>query len=325
MPPIEPKPGIPLLSVVLVTYNSAHVVSTALSPLEDVDDVEIIVVDNASSDGTRDVLRARHPGVHVVESPRNGGFAAGVNQGTTRATAPVVLLLNPDARVEWPDLQRCLELFEDPMVGAVAPRTVQPDGRQAILDAGRAPTIWRCFTHATGLSRLGARFLEGLYLFPWQAEGVRAVDWVSGACMLLRRSAFEELGGLSERWFMYAEDVDVCLRAGDAGYRVLLRGDAVVVHEGGASSRTDSGPERANAAWLLNTYDLYCLRYRPGRVRALGWRSVATMWMLTRAGVYRRRSTRDPKGQLDWQTESRKFVTFARAIWQAPRPGGQQR
>lgn len=315
----------PALSVVLVAYNSAHVLSTAIDPLEDVDQVEIIVVDNASSDDTLEVLSSRHPGVQVVESSRNGGFASGVNQGAAVASAPVVLLLNPDARVEWSDLQRCLARFADPSVGVVAPRTVQPEGRQAVLDAGRAPTIWRCFTHATGLSRLGGRLLEGLFLFPAQAKGVREVDWVSGSCMLLRRSALEELGGLSERWFMYAEDVDVCLRARDAGYRVLLQGDAVVVHEGGASSRVEPGRERPSSAWLLNTYELYCLRYRPGPARALGWRLVAATWMLTRAGAYRRRGAGVVEEKLDWQSESRKFLSFALDIWRAPRPDRRRR
>ncbi len=137
----SPAPD-PILSVVVVTYNSAAIVSTALTPLLDKDGVEVIVVDNASTDETVNHVRAAHPHVEVVRSPSNGGFASGVNQGIARAQGSVVLLLNPDAVVEWRDVQLCLQVFAaNSNVGVVAPRTLQPQGRQAILDAGREPTV----------------------------------------------------------------------------------------------------------------------------------------------------------------------------------------
>lgn len=310
----------PALSVIVVTYNSAGIVSSALAPLVGRDGVEVIVVDNNSTDETVKRVRTLHPGIVVVQSSVNGGFATGVNQGIARATGSVVLLLNPDAVVEWPDVQRCLKVFEDdPTVGVVAPQTVQPDGRQAILEAGRAPNLWRCFTHASGLSRapLGWHRLEGLYVFPNQAHGRRTVDWVSGCCMFVRHSVLQSVGGLTERWFMYAEDIEFCLRVGDAGHRVVVESSAEVIHQIGASSAPDSSTPSVNSAWLVNLYELYCLRYRPGVVRALAWKCVAVFWMLSRAASYRRRSRRAPRGGIDWLAESRKFVVFSSDVWRA--------
>ncbi len=108
--------------------------------------------------------------------------------------------------------------------------------------------------------------------------------------MFVRRSAIEELGGLTERWFMYAEDIELCLRARDAGFGVVLEADAQVVHQIGASSAPEVEAPTANSAWLLNLYELYYLRHRPGAVRALAWRGVAVCWMLSRAAAYWRRS-----------------------------------
>lgn len=310
----------PALTVLVVTYNSAGIVASALTPLVGRAGVEVIVVDNNSTDDTVRCVRRINPEIVVVQSSENGGFASGVNQGITRAQGRVVLLLNPDAVIDWPDVQRCLRVFEDDLTAAVvSPRTVQPDGRQTILDAGRAPSIWRCFTHATGLSRASGwwRGFEGLYLFPAHVKGRRSVDWVSGCCMFIRHSVLTELGGLSERWFMYAEDVELCLRAQDAGYEVVLEPRAQVVHQIGSSSAPEGGAVAANSAWLLNLYDLYCLRRKPGMVRVLAWKSVAVFWMLSRAAAYRWRGDHLKGEGTDWHSESNKFAKYGGDIWRA--------
>lgn len=316
----DANPVRPALTVVVVTYNSAGIVASALSSLVGRSDVEVIVVDNASTDDTVECVRRIHPEIVIVQSAANGGFASGVNQGIARAQGEVVLLLNPDAVIEWPDVQRCLRVLEDDVTtGVVAPRTVQPDGRQAILDAGRAPTVWRCFTHATGLSRASGwwRGFEGLYLFPAHVTGRRSVDWVSGCCMFVRHSVLKEVGGLTERWFMYAEDIELCLRIKDAGHKVVLEPHAQVLHQIGSSSTPESGASATNSAWLLNLYDLYRMRREPGALRALAWKSVAVFWMLSRAAVFRWRGSRVKREETDWRSEGDKFAKYGRDIWRA--------
>lgn len=224
------------MDVVVVSYNSRAYLRDCVEPLARDTDVLVVVVDNASSDGSLDVI-ADLP-VVPVPLPHNRGFAHGCNAGWRRGDSPYVLFLNPDARMSSGALHRLVHVLEeDERIGAAAPRIVDGDG---LLDFSQRRFPQPVSTYAQAL------FLHRLFpAAAWTDEVVRdeavysqrgAPDWVSGACILVRRSALEELAGLDDGFFMYGEDIDLCRRLRDAGYDIVFEPGATVVHEGGASA-----------------------------------------------------------------------------------------
>jgi GT2 family glycosyltransferase len=224
------------VDVVVVSYNSRDRLRACVEPLLDLPGVHVIVVDNASPDSSLEVVRDLP--LSAIQLSENGGFAHGVNAGWRAGSSEYVLLLNPDARI-GEDALRVLSgvLDTEPGVGAAAPRIMDSDGS---LDYSqrRFPRIRSTFAQALFLHRI----------FPtasWSDELIRDddayasrayPDWVSGACILLRRTVLEQLSGLDEAFFMYSEDVDLCRRLRTAGYEIAFEPSAVVEHEGGASA-----------------------------------------------------------------------------------------
>jgi GT2 family glycosyltransferase len=184
----------------------------------------VIVVDNASTDGSAAFARAA--GLEVVERD-NDGFGAGVNAGVAQSSAEVVAILNPDIRIDDPATLRALaDHFDDPRIGAVAPALRLPDG--SLQDSARAiPTPLELVVRRWGDARRGA-----------VATGdAAAVPWAVAAFLLVRRGALERVGGLDDRFFLYFEDVDLCVRLRDAGWRVIYDPQRVLRHEHQAASR----------------------------------------------------------------------------------------
>ena len=225
-----------MVDVVIVAYNSRERLRACVAPLLEAPGLNVIVVDNASPDRSLDAVRDLR--VTAIQLPVNGGFAHGVNAGWRAGSLPYVLLLNPDARIDPTSLETLVRVLEDDQtVGAVAPRIVNEDGT---LDYSqrRFPRLRSTYARALFLHRL----------FPaatWTDELVRdedayarrgSPDWVSGACILLRREALALLDGLDEGFFMYGEDIDLCRRLRVAGYGIRFEPSAVVEHEGGASA-----------------------------------------------------------------------------------------
>jgi N-acetylglucosaminyl-diphospho-decaprenol L-rhamnosyltransferase len=223
------------VDVVVVSYNSRERLGACVEPLLALD-VRVIVVDNASQDESLEAVRDLD--VTAIQLSENGGFAHGVNAGWRAGSAPYVLLLNPDARIDGASLEALVAAGQEaPGVGAVAPRIVHTDGS---LDYSqrRFPRLRSTYAQALFLHRLlpSASWTDEL-VRDQAAYGTRgSPDWVSGACVLVRRSVLEELSGLDEGFFMYCEDIDLCKRLGDLGYELVFEPAAVVVHEGGAST-----------------------------------------------------------------------------------------
>ena len=226
----------PRVDVVVVSYNNRAELPACVEPLLAVRGAHVIVVDNASHDGSLDAVRTLP--VTAIQLSRNGGFAIGVNAGWRAGSAPYVLLLNPDARIDGASLGALARVLDDdPQVGAVAPRIDHDDG-SLDFSQRRFPRLRSTYAQALFLHRLFPRAT-------WTDELVRddaayarrgTPEWVSGACILVRRDALVELDGLDEAFFMYAEDVDLCRRLQSAGYVVVFEPAAVVVHVGGASA-----------------------------------------------------------------------------------------
>lgn len=274
--------GLPELSVVLVTYNSAHVVGAALDGLGTDPSIEIVVVDNGSSDETVELVRQAHPHVLVVESGGNLGFARGVNLGVARSRGSFVMLLNPDATISSTSVSLLLDAARRDPDSVFAPFIEQP-APQRILSAGWMPTTWRMLTHYSGLSRLGrtARWAQGHYLLPDQVTKPTNVEWATGACLLFSRAVWDRLGGLSERWFMYAEDVEFCFRARRSGHDIWLLPEARAEHMVGASDGRRDGT--VNSAWVLNLREFHASSLAHGRASTQRWTAVVAAGLASRA------------------------------------------
>lgn len=231
------------LAVIIVNWNAAAYLPAALASLfanQGGLTMQVWLIDNASTDGSPALVRARFPQVEVVVNSTNVGFAAANNQGLRLAQARYVLLLNPDTFLPDGALAQLVAYLEaHPDVGVVGPRLVGGRGKIQGGAAGYDPSPATLFSYATFLYRLFPGRVRGLWL-P-QALYARgepiAVDWVSGACMLVRREAILAAGPLDEGYFMYVEDVEWCRRIRAAGYRVICHPGISVVHYIGGSTR----------------------------------------------------------------------------------------
>lgn len=234
---------LPRVQVVVVAYNSARTLRGCVEPLTALDWVHVTVVDNASRDDPAAAV-AQLP-VDVVRAPANRGFSAGCNIGIALGEQEYVLLLNPDARLGRADLASLVAVLdEDPHVAIVAPRIVEEDGSQA-LSLARFPRRRSTFAQALFLHRIWprARWTDEFVRDPAVYAVAGSPEWVSGACMLVRREALRQIGSMDERFFLYCEDIDLCARARAAGWDVRYEPAATACHEGGASaSRHDLLP-----------------------------------------------------------------------------------
>jgi N-acetylglucosaminyl-diphospho-decaprenol L-rhamnosyltransferase len=237
------------LSIVILNYNTCEHLraclqsllvegSTALSggPLQ----TEVLVVDNASSDGSADVIAAEFAWVELIRSPRNGGFAFGNNQALRRARGATILLLNPDTLMPRSGIGRLLERLQAyPEAGIVGPKLLRPSGSMHLACRRSFPTPATAFYRFSGLARLFPRSPRfGRYNLTFADPDMpMEVDSVCGACLLVRRQVVQRIGLLDERFFMYGEDLDWCLRARQAGWTVRYEPAVVVQHQHGAASR----------------------------------------------------------------------------------------
>lgn len=195
----------------------------------------VVVVDNASTDDTR--TTAREAGLEVVSLPRNLGLAAAVNLGVEQTEGDDVALLNPDVRLEDADaVERLQEHLVDPLVGVVAPALVLPTGE--LQDSAR---------RVPSPADLALRRILGRTPDAVRATAPVGVDWAVGAFLVVRRSAFEAVAGLNEKYFLYFEDVDLGVRMRAAGYRVLYDPTVRVFHEHRAASRSSLTSREARA------------------------------------------------------------------------------
>jgi GT2 family glycosyltransferase len=238
--PIRPEAA--RVAVVIVNYQSYEELHACLASLDGAcGAMSVVVVDHDSNRDAADTVSRTFPDVRVERKNGNHGFAAGINDGVRRTASPFLLLLNPDCVIEK---NACCELADwmeaHPEVGAAGPRirnadgTVQPSAR-------RFPDIT---TAIAGRSSWLTRVLPGNPMsrrnLPARDASVSSaveVDWVSGACMLVRRDAFEAIGGMDEGFFLYWEDADFCRRLKRAGWRTMYLPSAGATHMGGRSSR----------------------------------------------------------------------------------------
>ena len=232
-----------VISTIIVNYNAGEFLRSCVDsllncPLE----TEVIVVDNASTDHSLDAL-AGLPNVQIIKNATNVGFATACNVGIRVASAPFLLFLNPDCSFKPDTLIRLLEAMRfDERVGMVGGLLVNPDGTEQAGGRRAIPTPWRSFVRAFGLARFADRWPRLFFDFHLHKQPLPnhniEVEAISGACMMVRREAIQDVGEWDERYFLHCEDLDWCMRFRQKGWKILFVPSARVAHALGVSSRS---------------------------------------------------------------------------------------
>jgi GT2 family glycosyltransferase len=249
------------LSTIVVNWNGGETLLESLARLQRALDGaahEVVLVDNASADGSAREAARRFPQWRTLFNDRNVGFGAANNQAFAHAQGRYVLILNPDVHLDRSALHTLVDFMESrPQVGACGPKVLESDGRTispwcARRDPGPLDVffeyvfLYRLFPR----HRIFARYVMGA----WDHADSRSVDALSGACLLVRREVVEQVGGFDERFFMYGEDLDLCRRIRRSGWEVCFVADAVVRHEGARSTRQVSD---RGARWAVESHVQY--------------------------------------------------------------------
>jgi hypothetical protein len=228
-------------TIVIVSYNCRQALQTCLLTLTSAGDPPpILVVDNGSTDGTTEMIARDFPTVQLIQNTENHGFAAACNQGIRAGASDFILLLNPDTMLRPATLQKLMDTMRaQPTIGACGPRVLNTDGSLQ-PSCRRFPTLGAIVCDELGLGRLFPHSRFAKYrMNGWEHDKTRDVDQLMGSCLLLRRTMLEHIGLLDEQFFLYFEDVDLCLRLWRTGWRVVFVADLTVTHLGGESSNTD--------------------------------------------------------------------------------------
>lgn len=259
------------VTVIIVSFNTRAELLLCVAEAVSVRDADVIVIDNASSDGSADAVERQFPGVRVIRNPENVGFAPAVNQGMAVGEGPYYLLLNSDTSGfagAIPMLADYLDAHAD--TGIVAPQLRNPDG--SLQPSGRdVPSRWDEAFWSLSLYRLTGKKVPDRFFDPNRDyETTCDVEEVSGACFMTRREVLDRVGLLDERFFFCFEDIDFCIRVGAEGYRIVYLAEARLTHAWGLSAK-NAGPSLSRK--YLAGY-LYYLRKTHGPAFALLMRTL---------------------------------------------------
>jgi len=231
------------LSHILVNYRLREPLLEVLASLPDAASglhSETVVIDNSPGDGTAEALAAKFPAARIITNSENVGYARAVNQGLRATTGEFVLVMNPDCEVPAGAIRTLVDhLRSHPRAGIAGPRILNPDGTLEYSARAFPDPFTFLFNRYSLLTRLFPRnpWSRRYLMTDWDHASVREVDWLSGACMVVRRAAIDEVGPMDEAFFMFNEDVDWCRRMKRAGWAVVYVPEATVVHHIGASRR----------------------------------------------------------------------------------------
>lgn len=289
MTPVQSTSEPLTVSAIIVSYNTRAMTLECLRVLMGElrgFSAEVFVVDNASTDGSTEAVRAEFPEVRLLVSPHNAGFGAANNVAMQQARGRYLLLLNTDAFPRPSSVATLVDfLNKNPNVGVVGPRLSYQDGslQQSCF---RCTTPFYAWAENSGLTKLLRRYSALDDYRGWDHASERDVDFVIGACLMLRREVYEQIGGFDERFFMYQEEADWERRIKQVGWRVVFTPTADVIHLAGASGRDE--PLRINHHFF-ESLDKYMLKHHglPGfllvraamllgcSARAVGWTGLA--------------------------------------------------
>lgn len=231
------------LSIVIVSYNTRQLLDDCLASIAAAhaprDGVEVIVVDNASTDGSPALVRERYPHVRLIANTENAGFAAANNRGAAVATGRLLLFLNSDTQLSRDALVRPVEyMLAHPEVGALTVKLVLPDGRRDPDNHRGFPTPWTALCHFSGLDRVfpHSPLFNNYFQSYKDFDRVHQIDVAAGSYLMMPADLFRRLGAWDERYFFYGEDIDLCYRIAQAGYAIVYYPEVQVMHYKGASS-----------------------------------------------------------------------------------------
>jgi GT2 family glycosyltransferase len=274
-----------LLSVIIVAYRSRDEIGACLASLPRTlldREVEAIVVDNSPGEGTGDLVQRDFPWVDYLAAPDNLGFGRGNNLGYSRAAGACILFLNPDTVCPAAALEALVRrLQDDPAIGLISPKLVQADGAMDLACRRAIPTLWDGFCRASGLA---ARFprtrgVAGYNLTYLPEDGTYEVGAINGAFLLGRRAVFDRVADpgpphvFDERFFMYGDDLDLCIRVARAGYKIIYDGRQQIVHLKGMSVAKDF--DRMSRAIFDANRDVYLKHFNPRNSRWVRWKYTA--------------------------------------------------
>ncbi|MEX2425856.1 MAG: glycosyltransferase [Thermomicrobiaceae bacterium] len=312
----EPDPAIDL-SVVIVSYNTSDLLNNCLSSIEawleaHAHTGEIIVVDNASTDGTPGMISRRFPEVVLIENKKNVGFAAANNQGMRSARGRYIVLLNPDTTVigdAFGQLARYLDA--NPEVGLVGPKLIYPDG-QVQSSRRRFPTRLTGYLESTLLQEYWPdnRVARRYYLADKPDDRTQQVDWLVGACLMARREAIESVGLLDERYFMYSEEVEWSYRLSRQGWKIIYLQAATVVHHEGASSSQNVAQRQV----YFDSSKVLLYRQLHGKANAWSLHLFLLLTYLLRIGIEMTKGIVGHKRSLRWQRVGMYIRVFAARV-----------
>ncbi|MCL5283199.1 MAG: glycosyltransferase family 2 protein [Armatimonadetes bacterium] len=295
------------LSVVVLNWNAGEDLRRclqSLTPLPSEIEMEVLVVDNASSDSSRAMVANEFPGARLIVNKTNLGFCAGNNAALPYVMGRWVLFLNPDTVVHLGALAAMVQYGDaHSEVGIIGPKLLNPDGSLQ-YSCRQFPDLAAGFFRKTPLGRLYPknRYAANYIMSDWDHCSTREVDWLSGAAMITRKSLLDEIGAFDEDYYMFCEDVDLCYRAWKSGWKVVYLPEAVITHRIGRS--TDQVPVRSTYLFHRSMYLFYRKHYRskipiavrpiilPGivlravgqivRYRVVRWFRRAHRWMMKR-------------------------------------------
>jgi GT2 family glycosyltransferase len=292
------------LSIVIVAFRSRDEIGACLGSIPRAlrgGAVEVVVVDNSlGEDGTGEVIRTAYPWVDYVVPVANLGFGRANNLGFARTTGDAVLFLNPDTEVNAAALEHCLDrLAADASIGLLSPRLVQADGSMDLACRRSIPSAWDGFCRATGLAAAFPKvaWFSGYNLTHLPDEGSYEVGAINGAFMLARRTVLTAVAPdgriFDEAFFMYGDDLDLCLRVARAGFRIVYDGSTSIVHLKGVSVGKDYA--RMSAAIFDANRDVYLKHFGTNPLKRVWYRLLFAAWKtlaLTRARLRGHRRVR---------------------------------
>jgi N-acetylglucosaminyl-diphospho-decaprenol L-rhamnosyltransferase len=291
---------LPLLSIIIVAYRSRDEIAACLGSLPrelpGIDGsraaVEVTVVDNSPGDGAGEIVRRDFPWVHYIPAEENLGFGRANNLGHARSRGMYVLFLNPDTVSNAAALARCVtRVRDDATIGLISPRLELADGSMDLACRRSIPTLWDGFCRASGLAAAfpRRRLFAGYNLTHLDVGGTYDVGAINGAFMLTSRRVLEQVapGGevFDARFFMYGDDLDLCIRVSRAGFRIVYDGSVRITHLKGVSVARDF--DRMSHAIFDANRDVYLKHFNPRGSALVRWKYALTFGSWKRVALFK--------------------------------------